>query len=134
MKRYEFNGNKFKELESFFTLFGEMVNGKGGYFGKDFHSFEDCLFGGYGLDTPCEIVWKDSDWSKSILGHACYAGWCQTQIQLGEYPDDNARHNLKESLQLAVKKQGTTMFDLLVDSIKTLEKRSSGKHVIILIR
>ena len=25
--------------------FGEAVNGPGGYFGSDFHGFDDCLFG-----------------------------------------------------------------------------------------
>ena len=77
MKQYVLDGNKFNTLSGFFTAFGEMVNGNKGYFGKDLHSFDDCFFGGFGLSTPCEIVWKNSDVSKSYLGHECYANWCR---------------------------------------------------------
>lgn len=133
MKQYEFDGNSFQDLNGFFTTFGEMVNGKDGYFGKDLHSFDDCFFGGFGLITPCEITWKNSEISKSKLGHECYAEWCQAQIKLGEYPDDEALDTLKESLKQADNGQGPTMFDLLVDSIQSVEKRSDGKHVVGLI-
>ena len=44
MKQYEFDGNSFQDLNGFFTAFGEMVNGKDGYFGKDLYSFDDCFF------------------------------------------------------------------------------------------
>tara|TARA_B100001094_G_C17958281_1_gene684102 strand:+ start:344 stop:751 length:408 start_codon:yes stop_codon:yes gene_type:complete len=133
MKQYEFDGNSFQDLSGFFTAFGEMINGKNGYFGKDLHSFDDCFFGGFGLTTPCEIIWINSDISKANLGHKCYAEWCQTQIKLGEYPDDEALDNLNEGLKQALNSKGPTMFDLLVESIQSLEKRSDEKKVVKLV-
>lgn len=49
----------------FYCAFGEAVNGPGGYFGANLQAFDDCLFGGFGLDAPYTIVWKNS--SASVL-------------------------------------------------------------------
>ena len=53
------DGDKIKILKISLPSFGEMVNGKGGYFGKNMDSFDDCLFGGYSLDEQVEIEWKN---------------------------------------------------------------------------
>ena len=62
------NGKVVDTPSAFFCAMGEAVNGPGGYFGKTFQSFDDCLFSGFGLEYPYTIVWKNSSLSKAALG------------------------------------------------------------------
>ena len=134
MKKYSFDGNSFTTVDGFFKMFGEMVNGVGGYFGKDLQSFDDCLFGGYGLPNECEIVWKNSNQSKVVLSHKAYADWCHQQIEKKNYLDDEGLSYLESEESKAVNKElGKTLFDAIVDQIQTVNKRSLGKSNINLI-
>lgn len=46
-------------------------------------SFDDCLFGGFGLEAPCEIIWINSDFSRDYLNDK----------MLEEYYEDILRKN-----------------------------------------
>lgn len=59
---------------------GEAINGAGGYFGKDIQSFDDCLFGGFGLTAPCRIVWRNADLSRRTLSSALLVAFCDDRL------------------------------------------------------
>ena len=61
-------GKLITDFDSFLCAIGEAVNGPGGYFGRSWEGFDDCLFSGFGLETPCTIVWQDSDFSRRAMG------------------------------------------------------------------
>ena len=112
-------------------VFGEMVNGPGGYFGSSLQSFDDCLFGGYGLETPCEIRWVDSDASRISLGAECLASWARERLDQREYLDEEGRRWLVDTIQQA--EAGTrTMFEEIVDGIRSVEERGGQRIDLVL--
>ena len=142
MKEYTLNGLKVNSLEDFFEEFGYMVHessifgknyGDLGYFGKSIQSFDDCLFGGFGLENPCKIRWKDSSYSRKMLGHDVYAKWCREQINKKEYLDDDGLNHLIDEEKKALSGQGDTMFSILVDMINSVAGRSNGEIIIKLV-
>ena len=135
MKEYRLPGKEISDLESFFTKFGEMVNGEGGYFGHDFESFDDCFFGGYGLQMPCRIVWEDSGASRNILDDKCLRNWCQERIDARDYLDEDGLAWLERTMEKASVTGGLSMFDVLLETMKSVEKRSGdgGNRVEVII-
>ncbi|MBQ4834849.1 barstar family protein [Pseudoalteromonas luteoviolacea] len=67
----EIDGELINEPLDFFCLIGEMVNGAEGYFGQCFQSFDDCLFGGFGIEFPSTIVWKNFLATEKLLPNFC---------------------------------------------------------------
>jgi hypothetical protein len=61
--------------------FSKMVNNESGYFRKDLDAFDDCLFGGYGLEKSCSIIWDNSSESKKILDYEALLNWCKGEIE-----------------------------------------------------
>jgi|LauGreDrversion4_2_1035121.scaffolds.fasta_scaffold77997_3 RNAse (barnase) inhibitor barstar len=127
MKQYIFDGSSFKDLDGFFVEFGKMVNGDGGYFGRTLDSFDDCLFGGFGMENPCVIIWQNCSFSKMRLGHDILFNWCKERIQKKEYLDEDGLNYLTSRQEEAKNLVGPTMFDVIVEGIKSVEQRSSGK-------
>ena len=136
MKEYYLAGEKFETLSDFFSEFASMIHGKGktsekfgeaGYFGRSIQAFDDCLFGGFGLESPCEIIWGKSNISKINLNHEVYSKWCRSQIEAKEYLDEEGLEFLISEEAKAKKSEGITMFDFLVDLISTVDKRSKGQ-------
>lgn len=142
MKEYTLNGLKINSLEDFFEEFANMVHedpnlgrnfGEPGYFGKSVQSFDDCLFGGFGLENPCKIIWKDSKHSRKMLGHEVYAKWCREQITKKEYLDNDGLKHLIDEEKRALSGRGDTMFSILVDIIISVETRSNGENIVKLV-
>lgn len=142
MKEYILDGLKINSLDEFYIEFANMVHGRSdlgknfgepGYFGKNFHAFDDCMFGGFGLANPCRIIWTNSVRSRKILGHSCYYKYCDDAINNKDYLDEDGLEYLKEDRDLAAQSKGQTMFDALTDAIKTVEERSDGRNKIELI-
>ena len=142
MKEYILDGLKINSLDEFFIEFANMVHedpnlgknfGEPGYFGKSVQSFDDCLFGEFGLENPCKITWKDSDYSSKMLGYEVYAKWCREQITKKEYLDDDGLKHLIDEEQKALSGNGDTMFSILADMISSVESRSDGKNIVKLV-
>lgn len=127
MKKYILDGKNFKDLNGFFVEFGRMINGEGGYFGQNLDAFDDCLFGGFGMENPCVIIWQNCSVSKMCLGHEILFNWCQERIDNMEYLDEDGLKYLTSRQEEAKKLVGPTMFDVIVEGIKSVEQRSSGK-------
>lgn len=142
MKEYTLNGLNINTLEDFFEEFANMVHGETslgknfgepGYFGKSIESFDDCLFGGFGLENPCKITWKNSEHSKKMLGHEVYAKWCREQITKKEYLDEDGFKYLVDEERKALEGKGETMFDTLVDMISSVDSRSNSANIVNLV-
>lgn len=64
---YIVEGKNIFDLNSCFKEFAKAVNAPNGYYGSGLLQFDDCLFGGFGLEAPCKIIWNNSDFSKNKL-------------------------------------------------------------------
>lgn len=133
MRKYILDGDKFDHLDGFFVTFGEMINGPDGYFGKNMASFDDCLFGGFGMESPCIIIWKNSSRSKIALGYEASYKFYKNQIDDKKYLDSDGLKFLELQVEKAMEHRGATLFDQIVDQINSVEQRSFGKTKIELI-
>lgn len=125
-------GELVDSLSGFFCAIGEAVNGPGGYFGRSFHGFDDCLWGSYGLETPCTIVWRNADVARRVLDSQTLADECRYQLITGGFPDEDGAAWLRETLDLAVRGQ-RSMFDELAEAISSVTERSHGQKTIRLV-
>lgn len=64
------DGAKVTNVLTMCCAFGEAVNGPGGSFGRNLDGLDDCLFGGFGLETPGVIVWENSEISRRAFDSA----------------------------------------------------------------
>ncbi|WP_051621022.1 barstar family protein [Paenibacillus sp. UNC451MF] len=73
---YTLNGDKIWSLESLFKEFAIAVNAPNNYFGTNLTQFDDCLFGGFGLEAPCVIIWENHEISKQHLDSKKLLEYC----------------------------------------------------------
>lgn len=45
----------------------EALVGPGGYFGREWNAFKDCLNGGFGVAVPFTLIWHDADIARQAL-------------------------------------------------------------------
>lgn len=48
----------------FYCAIGEAVDGPGGYFGQCLDGVDDCFFGGFGIENPVTLIWRNFECSK----------------------------------------------------------------------
>ena len=135
MNIYALNGKNITDLQSLFKEFGRAVNAPNGYFGKCMNSFDDCLFGGFGLESPCEIIWNDSEFSKGALNCVALENYCLSVIENSPYLHKEGFEEGKEwaYATLAAARSGDrTLFDEVVEMIRSVPKRASWEHKIYL--
>lgn len=65
--KIEINGNDFHNLDEFFCVLGEEINGVAGYFGRNIPALYDCLRGGFGVHSIKELTWKNHARSKKLF-------------------------------------------------------------------
>ncbi|MER5948870.1 barstar family protein [Streptomyces sp. NPDC001904] len=46
---------------------GEALAGPGGYYGREWNAFRDCLHGGFGVTAPFTLVWRHADVARRAL-------------------------------------------------------------------
>jgi hypothetical protein len=112
---YEIPGEQVKSLEDYYRVIGETINGPGGYFGRTLDALSDCLRGGFG--TPPEgyrIRRPRSDLSKEALGYPETVRQLRLRLE-GCHPAN--REQVEEALARALRTEGPTVFDWLVDLI-----------------
>ncbi|MGW0700586.1 barstar family protein [Streptomyces sp. NPDC002867] len=120
---YVIDGAEVTDLESFWTVIGEAVNGPGGYFGRSLDALADCLGGGMGTPDDGDFVveWHDHELSRRALGRE------ETVRQLGlrarrAHPDNRAE--ILDRLARARAGAGPTVFDWIV---AVFEERAPGR-------
>ena len=135
MTKYLIDGTQIIDSSSLCDEFARAVNAPNGYFGKDLQSFDDCLFGGYGLETPCEIVWQASAVTRGHLGSAALLSHCQKLLDESAELETASFKEGKDWVVSSIEKARAgelTLFDVFVDSIRSVEERSQGKRKIVL--
>lgn len=119
---YVIPGAEVTDLERFWQVMGEAVNGPDGYFGRNLDAFADCLSGGYGTpaDRDFVIEWRDHELSRRALGHQETAR--QLRLRLARVPEVN-RGLVQGQLEEAEAGRGSTVFDWL---IQIIDERAPG--------
>jgi len=122
------DGRLVDDLLAFWCAIGEAVNGPGGYFGRSLPGFDDCLFGGFGLELPYTIVWEHADSSRRALGSDVLLAWLADEegdeglVPMSERtPEEVARHAATKE---ASRRGEHTMFDLIVEAIESVSARA----------
>ena len=75
-RTYVVDGARMRDLRGVCAEFAAAVAAPRGYFGFDLQSFDDCLFGGFGLEAPCIIHWKNAAASRGALDGRALAAVC----------------------------------------------------------
>ncbi|WP_328679017.1 barstar family protein [Streptomyces sp. NBC_00322] len=121
-RTYAIDGAEVTDLDAFWRVIGEAVNGPGGYFGRNLDSFADCLSGGMGApdDGDFVIEWHDHERSRTALGRDETVR--QLELRLARCHPTN-RAFVQEQLEQARDGIGTTVFDWLVE---IMEERAPG--------
>lgn len=65
--KIQIDGNEFHNLDEFYCIIGEEVNGIGGYFGRNSYALNDCFKGDFGVKTISELTWKNHERSKRLF-------------------------------------------------------------------
>lgn len=115
-------GDLIEDVASFYCALGEAVNGPGGYFGAHTIALYDALHGGFGLDAPCTIRWRDSHASQLVLDSAALVRELKRNETIAELilGDMAEPANATTLALLAQAEAGTrTIFDELVGLIRS---------------
>jgi len=116
--RVEFDGALIQSTEDFYQVIGVAVGGDGNYFGSNLDALHDCLYGGYGVEPPCEFVWHNHRVSQLALGFPETIR--QLEIRLaGCHP--TARDQIAQEIKCAKRGIGTTVFDWFVSVFEDAE-------------
>ena len=112
---YEIDGARFSTLEEFFEEVSRVMI-PDVFWGHNLDAFNDILRGGFG--TPEEgftVFWKNSAVSRQRLGYPETVR--QLQLRLATCHPTNREH-VAEYLQEAIRNEGPTVFDWLIDIIR----------------
>ncbi|MFE0425473.1 barstar family protein [Streptomyces sp. NPDC058953] len=114
---YVIDGAAVRGLADFWRVIGEAVNGPGGYFGRNFDAFADCLSGGMGTPDDGDVVfeWRDHELSQAALGHPETAQVFESMLARA-HPSNRA--SIGADLERARAGEGPTLFDDLVALIE----------------
>jgi hypothetical protein len=128
---FTIDGDDFDDVTGFLCAFGEAVNGPGGYFGVSLRTFDDCLFGGFGLEAPCTLRWVHSARSRTVLDGAAFARWCADEIawidtQPPVEPLTEARALLQADIARGERGE-LTLFEEILDRLQSVEARFTGR-------
>ena len=113
--KYEIDGTRFSTLEEFFDEVSRVVI-PDVLWGHNLDAFNDILRGGFG--TPEEgfvLVWKHSDVSRKNLSYQ--ETMRQLQLRLARCHPSN-REVVARDLDSAIRNEGSTVFDWLVEIIR----------------
>jgi RNAse (barnase) inhibitor barstar len=112
---YEIDGKRFSTLEEFFEEISEVLI-PDVFWGHNLDAFNDILRGGFGTpEQGFRLVWKNSDLSRERLGYSETVR--QLKLRLARCHQLN-RESVAETLESALKNEGATVFDWLVEIIK----------------
>jgi RNAse (barnase) inhibitor barstar len=111
----EIDGDRFDTLEEFYDEISRVLI-PGAFWGRNLDAFDDILCGGFGTpDGGFILVWKNHEGSRKVLGYD------ETVREIRSWLEDCHPSNImhvKEQLADAERREGTTVFDLLVEIIR----------------
>jgi RNAse (barnase) inhibitor barstar len=114
------NGSKISSLDTFYDeVESKLTKDLDGETGRNLDAFNDVLRGGFGVyeyEEPIKLIWKNSNESQQKLG------WDETvkyiSAKLKTCHPTNIQ-SVKDDLDLAQQHKGQTLFELIVDIIRT---------------
>lgn len=119
MNSFTIDGTQFNDLDSFYNeVEQKLTKDLDSKIGRNLDAFNDVLRGGFGAfdyEELIEVIWIDSDKSKSNLS------WTETikyaESKLETCHESNVGY-VKSELELIRRHKGQTLFDLLIEIIK----------------
>jgi RNAse (barnase) inhibitor barstar len=115
MKTYNIDGLRFSNLEEFYQEISGVMDLAP--WGHNLDAFNDVLRGGFGTpEDGFTIVWKNHAVSKERLGYPETARLLELQMKRC-HPAN--KHSISKELEDAKAHRGNTVFDWLVDIIRT---------------
>lgn len=120
MKTAVLEGKTIKNLKSFYDEVEKKLTSELGWkIGRNLDAFNDVLRGGFGIHEygqDLQLIWNDSDISREKLGHKETIKYLHN-IMKKCHPSNLPE--LRKRLKLVEKGQGETLFDTILDIIKT---------------
>jgi hypothetical protein len=112
---FEIDGNAFDSLDGFFGEFRRKLLANAPFMSLD--AFNDVLHGGFGTpDGGFVLRWRNSDRSRSALGYPATIEHLEDRIR--RCHPSNVEY-VRADLEAARRGEGQTLFDLLVEIIRT---------------
>jgi RNAse (barnase) inhibitor barstar len=118
MQKIEIDGNNFSNLAEFYDEIElKLTSGLNWKIGRNLNAFDDVLDGGFGvheLNENLELIWLNSEKSKSDLG------WNETILFISEklkncHPTNKL--DVELDLEKAKSKKGQTLYEIITDLI-----------------
>ena len=111
----EIDGDRFDTLEEFYDEVSRVLI-PGAFWGRNLDAFNDILRGGFGTpDGGFILVWRNHERSREFLGYDETIPEIRSWLAICH--PSNILH-VKEQLAAAERREGTTVFDLLVEIIR----------------
>ena len=132
-RRVVLDGTLVDDLLAFYCTIGEAVNGPGGYFGLTMEAFNDCLYGGFGLEFPYTIVWRNAARSASVLDSAALLSYLDTECSYELDPKYFAEGLAwRETARAAARSGNRTMFDEIAETIRDVSVKNGYNATLVL--
>ncbi|SDP10774.1 barstar family protein [Actinacidiphila guanduensis] len=64
---HHLDGTFVTDVPGLHCAMAEALVGPGGYFGREWNAFKDCLSGGFGVLPPFTLIWHDADVARQAL-------------------------------------------------------------------
>ena len=127
------DGRDIDNVWAFYCAVGEAVNGTGGYFGWNMQAFDDCLFGGFGLEAPFTIVWTHASVSRELLGHEALIEYLD--IECGDLDPELFAEGIKwrDQTRAAAVAGERTLLEEIDNWIRRVPARKGGEWPITLV-
>ena len=123
MRKIEIDGNKFSNLAEFYDeIESKLTSGLNWKIGRNLNALDDVLGGGFGIhemDENIEVVWLNSEKSKSDLGWRETISYVQKKLETC-HPTN--KPDVKSDLKDAESKKGQTLYEIIAELIS--EKRN----------
>ena len=132
MHRYVIWGEHITDIPSLCRAVEQAVGGADDSWGTNLRCFDDRLFGGYGMEHPCELIWERSDMSRRALDADALAAWAAHRLAVADYLDDDGREWLVQA-RADGQAGARALFDEIVEMIQSVEVRSGGASSIRLV-
>ncbi|GAA1376045.1 hypothetical protein GCM10009612_73640 [Streptomyces beijiangensis] len=64
---HHLDGTHVTDTPGLYCAMAEALAGPGGYYGREWNAFKDCLHGGFGVNAPFTLIWHDADVARRAL-------------------------------------------------------------------
>ena len=116
------DGNNFSNRAEFYDEIEKVfTKGLDWKIGRNLNALNDILRGGFGVtayEEPFKLIWKHSEKSKTDLGYPQTIAYLE---ELLESCHPSNRELVQQELDFALRQQGRTFFERVLDMIKNHE-------------